>query len=77
MYVEGTASHVTGMVPFNYQRLATMMGEQQAAIKRLDVFFTKLNGGFRSRYAFLGNEPCLEAPWIYDFLGVAGQDAKV
>ena len=49
-YVEGTASQYVWMVPFNYQRLATMMGEQQAAIKRLDVFFTKLNGGFRSRY---------------------------
>jgi hypothetical protein len=36
---------------------------------RLDKFFTQLNGGFSSTYAFMGNEPCSETPWIYNFLG--------
>ena len=75
-YVEGTAAQYVWMVPFNYTGLAAMMGGRQAAIKRLDVFFTKLNGGFRSRYAFLGNEPCLETPWIFDFLGQPVQNTK-
>ncbi len=46
------------------------MGGPEAAAKRLDDFFTGFNGGFEfALYAYLGNEPCLETPWIYDFLG--------
>ena len=40
--------------------------------KRLDEFFTKLNVGDHGPdawMAWLGNEPCLETPWIYDFWG--------
>jgi putative alpha-1,2-mannosidase len=36
---------------------------------RLDAFFTDLNDGPSSRYAFLGNEPNLNSPWLYDWLG--------
>lgn len=68
-YVEGTAEQYVWMVPFNLKELATMMGGTDVAVKRLDKFFTELNAGFRSKYAYLGNEPCSETPWIYDFLG--------
>jgi putative alpha-1,2-mannosidase len=39
------------------------------ALKRLDEFCSKLNAGGKEPYAWLGNEPCLETPWIYDFWG--------
>ena len=57
------------MVPFNEKELADMLGGPDNAANRLDVFFNQLNAGFSSDYAYLGNEPCLETPWIYDFLG--------
>ncbi len=68
-YVEGTAAQYLWMVPFNLKGLAEKMGGIRVAAARLDTFFTELNAGFRSQYAFLGNEPCLETPWEYDFFG--------
>ena len=70
-YVEGTAGQYFWMVPFNLKGLADKLGGPAAAAKRLDAFFTKLNvaGGPDGWMAWLGNEPCLETPWIYDFLG--------
>lgn len=72
IYVEGTAGQYLWMEPFNYKGLADLMGGQDAAVKRLDAFFTQLNVGDRGTnawMAWLGNEPCLETPWIYDFWG--------
>jgi predicted alpha-1,2-mannosidase len=68
-FVEGNAAQYLWMVPFNYQGLADAMGGRNVAIKRLDEFCSKLNAGPREPYAWLGNEPCLETPWIYDFWG--------
>lgn len=68
-YVEGTAEHYVWMVPFNLKDLAERLGGLAKARARLDRFFTELNGGFRSKYANMGNEPSSETPWIYDFLG--------
>jgi predicted alpha-1,2-mannosidase len=68
-YVEGNAAQYLWMVPFNYKGLADAMGGQDAAVKRLDEFFGELNAGMGVPHAWLGNEPCLETPWIYDFWG--------
>ena len=68
-YVEGTAAQYVWMVPFNLKDLAAMMGGPQTASSRLDHFFTRLNAGVNSVYAYLGNEPCLETPWEYCFWG--------
>jgi predicted alpha-1,2-mannosidase len=68
-YVEGTAEQYVWMVPFNIKGLAELMGGQEAAAHRLDRFFTKLNDGFKSKYAYVGNEPCSQTPWMYSFLG--------
>ncbi len=68
-YVEGSASQYRWMVPFDYKGLAKILGGQKEAAKQLDIFFTRLNDGGNSMYAYLGNEPCLETPWIYDFWG--------
>jgi predicted alpha-1,2-mannosidase len=72
VYVEGTAGQYLWMVPFNYGGLANILGGRDVATKRLDQFFMKLNVGYKtpdSSMAWLGNEPCLETPWIYDFWG--------
>lgn len=68
-YVEGTAAQYLWMVPFNLKTLFDLMGGPQQASARLDQFFTGLNAGVNSVYAYLGNEPCLETPWEYCFLG--------
>lgn len=76
-YVEGTAGQYVWMVPFNLKELAEKMGGFDAADKRLDAFFTKLNAGDNSEYANLGNEPCSETPWIYSFLGRPYKTQKI
>ncbi len=68
-YQEGTAAQYVWMVPFNLGGLVAAMGGPDAAATRLDRFFTQLNAGDDSIYAYMGNEPCVETPWIYDFLG--------
>ncbi len=68
-FVEGSGEQYVWMVPFNLRGLTDKMGGRKTALARLDTFFTQINGGFKSKYAFLGNEPCLETPYIYCFLG--------
>ncbi|HEV2319411.1 MAG TPA: glycoside hydrolase family 92 protein, partial [Verrucomicrobiae bacterium] len=68
-YVEGSAAQYRWMVPFDLKGLAEVLGGRRNAIQQLDIFHTKLNDGGNTIYANLGNEPCLETPWIYDFWG--------
>ena len=68
-YVEGSSAQYRWMVPFDLKDLAKFLGGRNEAITNLDVFHTKLNDGTKTIYAYLGNEPCLETPWIYDFWG--------
>ena len=66
---ECSAAQITWMVPFNLASLIAMMGGPAAASARLDTFFTQINAGQNSAYAYMGNEPCSEVPWIYNFTG--------
>lgn len=68
-YVEGSAAQYRWMVPFDLKDLAKVLGGKRTAVKQLDIFHTKLNDGTHTIYAYLGNEPCVETPWIYDFWG--------
>ena len=45
------------------------MGGNGNAVSRLNTFFTLLNSGPVSPYAYLGNEVSLEVPWEYDYAG--------
>jgi predicted alpha-1,2-mannosidase len=76
-FTEGTASQYLWMVPHDIVGLADAMGGREAAIQRLDAFFTQLNAGIRSENAFIGNEPGQNAPWAFDFLGVPSHTATV
>ena len=64
---EGDSAQYTWMEPYNLRGLFDQMGGNSAVVNRLDTFFTKLNDGPNSPYAFMGNEPTFEAPWEYDF----------
>ena len=44
---------------------------------RLRDFFTKVNAGPASPYAYLGNEPTLGTPWLYDWAGRPAGAASV
>ncbi len=68
-YVEGTAAQYVWAIPYNESGLAEKMGGIKVADSRLDKFFTEMNAGTNSVFSYLGNEPCLETPWIYDFFG--------
>lgn len=69
-FVEGTAAQYVWMVNFNLRGLIDKMGGDEKTVARLDHFFTKLNESpFSGDTAYMGNEPCEETPWIYDFAG--------
>jgi predicted alpha-1,2-mannosidase len=68
-FAEGDAPQYTWMVPFDPAGLFAQLGGRRAAAARLDRHLEKLNDGPRSPNAFLGNEPELGVPWLYDWLG--------
>lgn len=68
-WVEGNGAQYSWMVPYDVAGLITAFGGNQAVVGRLDTFFQQLNAGTREPYAFLGNEPALQTPWLYDFAG--------
>ncbi|MFB3924258.1 MAG: GH92 family glycosyl hydrolase [Terriglobia bacterium] len=68
-YVEGNGAQYTWMIPYNLRSLFDMMGGNEAAVHRLDRFFTELNAGFNRPYLWLGNQPGFGVPWAYAFAG--------
>jgi predicted alpha-1,2-mannosidase len=76
-YVEGNGAQYSWMVPYDVAGLTAADGGDAAVNSRLDTFFSKLNVGTDSPYAFLSNEPTLETPWLYDFTGAPSKTADV
>jgi predicted alpha-1,2-mannosidase len=76
-FVEGNAAQYTWMVPFDYPGLFARMGGTDAAVRRLDDFFSEVNAGPNRAHAWLGNEPTLGAAWAYDFAGAPGKTQRV
>lgn len=76
-FAEGSSAQYTWMVPFDMHGLIASLGGNGAAVQRLDTFFTKLNEGPGSTYAFMGNEPCFDVPWVYDFAGAPSHTQAV
>ena len=76
-FAEGSAAQYTWSVPHDIGGLVARLGGAAAAAARLDHFLAKLNAGIHSTRAFLGNEPTLHTPWIYNWLGAPdrAQDA--
>ena len=76
-YQEGNAAQYTWMVPYNVSGLVTAMGGAAPTIKRLDNFFTVLNGSADQPYAWMANEPSFEVPWEYSYAGAPAKTADV
>lgn len=76
-FTEGTQGQYAWLVPFNLRGLFDSMGGNDAVVGRLDNFFTRLNAGPNSQYAYMGNEPCEETPWSYDFAGAPWKTQEV
>ncbi len=71
-FVEGDAPQYTWMVLQDPSGLARRMGGKARAAARLTRFLRTLNGGpgaTHSDHALLGNEPTLQTPWLFDWLG--------
>jgi predicted alpha-1,2-mannosidase len=68
-FVEGNGAQYAWAVPHDPLGLAATMGGRAAALRRLDRLFTHLNAGPHAPFAYLGNEPGLGTPWLYDWLG--------
>ncbi|WP_235002525.1 lectin [Actinacidiphila paucisporea] len=67
-FVEGTSAQYTPMVPFDLKQLITARGGAAAYASYLDSLLDDITepGGTD---ADLSNEPSLEIPWEYDYLG--------
>jgi predicted alpha-1,2-mannosidase len=76
-FAEGDAPQYTWMVPFDPAGLFAQLGGRRTAVERLDQHLAKLNEGPRSANAFLGNEPQLGVPWLYDWLGQPWKTQRV
>jgi predicted alpha-1,2-mannosidase len=76
-FTEGTAAQYVWMVNFNLGGLIDKMGGSEKAVARLDKFFTQVNAGWYADTAYMGNEPCEETPWIYDFASAPAQTQRV
>jgi predicted alpha-1,2-mannosidase len=68
-FIEGSEGQYSFMVRFNARGLFSSIGSNSAAIGRLDRHFQQLNAGPCSEFAFMGNEPSLNTPWMYAFAG--------
>jgi predicted alpha-1,2-mannosidase len=71
-FVEGDAAQYSWFVPHDPAGLFAAMGGRKAALGRLQHFTRKLNAGpdgTHTDHALLGNEPTLQTPWLFDWLG--------
>ncbi|WP_433889416.1 lectin [Streptomyces sp. CA-111067] len=67
-FVEGTSWQYTGAVPHNIRGLADAMGGNTKYAAYLDSVLSDFHGSGGS-HADLGNEPSIELPWEYDYVG--------
>ncbi|UXY31810.1 lectin [Streptomyces sp. HUAS TT20] len=65
--VEADSWIYSGMVPFNVGGLATAKGGNKAMGDYLDTVLRSYTGA--NGYAWVGNEPSIELPWEYDYIG--------
>ena len=73
-FVEGSAAQYLWMIPFNEKGLFAMLGGEESASERLNAFFYNPDGSLAVTnsgplHAELNNEPSIETPWLFDFLG--------
>jgi len=72
-FAEGSTTQYSWMVYDDVAKLASLMGGDAATAARLDAFFAGYFNGTGSSGARFDptNEPDIQTPWMYDFLGKA------
>src|SRR3954463_1120615 len=76
-WVEGNGAQYDWMVPYDLGGLVTAFGGTTATQSRLDTFFTQLNAGTQEPYAFMGNEPNSNAPYVYSYAGAPAKTQSI
>jgi predicted alpha-1,2-mannosidase len=66
-FVEGDSWIYTGMVPFNVAGVAAAKGGDAAYAAYLNTVLSSFKNA--NGYAYIGNEPSIELPWEYDYIG--------
>jgi predicted alpha-1,2-mannosidase len=74
-FVEADSWIYTGMVPFNLAGLASAKGGNAAMAAYLGTVLRNFTGA--NGYAWVGNEPSIELPWEYDYIGLPYQTQAV
>ncbi|MBE7188523.1 glycoside hydrolase family 92 protein, partial [Jatrophihabitans endophyticus] len=75
-FVEGTSAQYTPMVPFDVAGLAAAAGGDAAWVARLDSLTSHIRHP-GPRQSDFGNEPSLEVPWEYDYVGAPYRAQRV
>ncbi|MBQ8773727.1 MAG: GH92 family glycosyl hydrolase [Muribaculaceae bacterium] len=57
------------MVPYDIDGLIEIIGGKEAADKRLDELFVRLDAGYSDDWFASGNEPSFQIPWCYNWVG--------
>ena len=68
-FVEGDAWQYTGMVPFDLAGLAAADGGKTAMASYLNRVLSGFSSGDDGTTANMANEPSIELPWEYDYVG--------
>nr|WP_318307604.1 GH92 family glycosyl hydrolase [Amycolatopsis sp. MEP2-6] len=76
-WVEGNGAQYEWMVPYDLGGVVTAFGGNTATQSRLDTFFTDLNAGTQEPYAFMGNEPNSNAPYVYSYAGAPAKTQAI
>jgi len=69
-FVEGDSWQYTGMVPFDVAGLAAALGGDGAMRRYLGSVLSGFRGSKDAAIANMGNEPSIELPWEYDYIGM-------
>ncbi|WP_253194488.1 GH92 family glycosyl hydrolase [Streptomyces sp. MP131-18] len=77
-FEQATGHQYGWLVPHNMASLIEARGGTDAVAEQLDTFFTELDAGvYDTPYAYLSNQPTMQTPWIYNWLGRPWQTTEV
>jgi predicted alpha-1,2-mannosidase len=68
-FLEGTAWQYSFWVPHDVQGLIKLMGKDEF-VRRLNEGFEASRPDFAHAYVDVGNEPNMQAPWLFNYAGV-------